>query len=149
MTDSLDKLITKLADWLLFNHGELEQAILATDYQGNSDWEREYIRYRSRLDSDVERFVTSQDYHLNIILVVKSSIFSLNSEYFDMYVYRYEERKLVDQIANLISVNERTVRRMVADIREHTWADLESEGIVLENVAGLRTKYNYIPRKEK
>lgn len=146
MVDPLDKLQTKLADWLLYNHGELERAILATDYQARSDWEREYIRYRSRLDSDVERFVTSQDYHLNIILVVKSAIYSLNSDYFDMYVYRYEERKLVDQIANLISVNERTVRRMVADIREHTWKELQSEGILLENVANLRTKYNYIPR---
>jgi hypothetical protein len=146
--DPLDKLTAKLADWLLYNHAEIEKAILSSEYQGSTTWEKDYVRYRSALDSFVERFITSQDYHLNIVLTVKSAIYLLNLEYFELYLYRYDEHKQIDQIANLLSVNEKTVRRKIQEIREHTWKELLSEGIMLENVARLRERYYYIPTQE-
>lgn len=147
--DSLDKLVVRLVDWLLYNQWDIEKAIHATDYQVSSKWEKDYVVYRSQIDSFVERFVASQDYHLNIVLTVRSAIFLLDSDYFDIYSMRYVDYKTMDEMANMISVSSRTIKRKVMDIREHTWRELQEEGIFLESIVDLRKKYWYIPRKEK
>jgi hypothetical protein len=153
--DDLDKLTKRLMDWLLYNYYELGREILRAEYQGSSKFDKDYIGQRiDTTYSFVEKFIVSQDYHEIIIKTVAHIIFTLDSDYFDIYSMRYVDHKEIEQIANMISVNEKTVRRAIQYIRWKTWwalkdeMDLLGEEAVVESLVNMRQKYWYIPRKE-
>jgi saccharopine dehydrogenase-like NADP-dependent oxidoreductase len=154
--NDLDKLTKRLMDWLLYNYYELGREILHTEYQGSSKLDKDFAGQRvDNTYSFVEKFIVSQDYHVIIVETIQHTIFTLDSDYFDIYSMRYIDHKEIEEIANMISVNEKTVRRTIQYIRWKTWwalvenMDLLGEEAVLESLTNMRQKYWYIPKEKK
>jgi hypothetical protein len=149
----LDKISLRLADWLLSNHKELKQAVEAEEYQGSvclpQDGGLNDYHQRDSLDSSVERFIISTEYHTALVNRVQVFIYSLDSMKFSIYFYKYEQNKMIKEIAEALkTISVDTVNHKLHKIKLDLLDELEEEGVILENIFKFRLRYKYIGRKE-
>lgn len=150
----MDKLMNKLADWLLYNH-EAIKAALIEDARDNGVKAVAFgdVVAETRSERDlISQFISVIDTRKQLIDAVQHVIHMLDFDRWDMYVARYCEHMTNEMIIEErkgLHIYRDSLTETFNDIRGKLWDELTVKEFSFEDVIELRRKYPGIPGKKR
>jgi hypothetical protein len=138
----LEKLWSRMIDWLLFNLEEIKSYIKEMQYLGSGVVSG--CGAPSEEDSSLELNVIAVNEAAIVISSIEKVIKQFEPEDFDIFIDRYHSQMIYSKIAEWEDIAEITVKRHIVKIREAIKEGLENNDVELEIIVKLRDKLRYI-----